>query len=162
MLYVFRTATAGQKALMEALTRDTGVIRKLNEPGLFGANSFGFSGKVLAAIKDAGIVVEKYRVWPLWLFFLIFPAILALVAFEVIGFGVAFVLWMAAMPCICYGWYLATAKMRAVGLCVMTVSGGTGNDLFEWASDSCSADNDSRDPYDFTSRYFDHNLYNHD
>ena len=98
MAYVFRTATAGQKALMEGLARDGGNIRALNQPGLFGAESIALSREVLAAIKDAGIVVEKHRVWPLWLFFLIFPAIFALVAFEVIGFGVAFVLWLAAMP----------------------------------------------------------------
>ena len=146
---MFRTATAGQKALMEALMRDTSVIRKLNQPGLFGANSFGFSDKVLAAIKDAGIVVEKYRVWPLSLFFLIFPAILALMAFEVIDFGVAWVLWMAAIPGVFYACYLATAKMRAVGLItVSSGSSGTGNDLFEWASsDSHGWEESLADPY---------------
>ena len=85
MLYVFRTATAGQKALMEGLAKDGRDIRALNQPGLFGATNDALSREVLAAIKDAGIVVEKHRVWPCWLFFLIFPAIFALVAFEVIG-----------------------------------------------------------------------------
>ena len=130
MFYVFRTATAGQKALMEALTRDTGVIWKLNEPGLFGAKTSGFSDKVLAAIKDAGIVVEKHRVWHVGLLLLIFPVAFALGFCEVINVAVAFVLCVAAPLGAGYAWHRATtAKFGDVGLFHGRASAGFNEDV---------------------------------
>ena len=157
MLYVFRTATAGQKALMEGLAKDGGNIRALNQPGLFGAESFGFSGKVLAAIKDAGIVVEKHGAWAPWLL-LIFPAIFALGAF--IGFGGVFVLWMAALVGVPYTWHRAAEKFGAWALFDHYFAHRS-RDEFEWASDShSSSDFHTYDPSDarsasYTSSYWD-------